>query len=54
VVVYDLSLVGIAFMKFETNSPTLVDRHRPLLPAITLELVKTHTLQGTQVTYVNR
>lgn len=48
-IVDDLYLVGVALAEFETDAPTLVDRHCPLSFAVALQLVQSDTLQRAQV-----
>jgi hypothetical protein len=49
VIIDDLDVVGIALAKFEADTPALVDRHRPLSPPVTFELVKADASQRTQI-----
>jgi hypothetical protein len=44
-VIDDLNLVSVTFAEFKTDTPAIVDRHRPLALAIALELVKTDAFQ---------
>ena len=48
-VVDDLDIVGIALTKLEANSPARVHGHRPLVFAITSELVEADAPQRTKV-----
>jgi hypothetical protein len=48
-VIYDLDVVSVALAKFETNTPAIVDRHRPLPPPIALELMEADALQRTEI-----
>jgi hypothetical protein len=49
VIVDDLHVVGVAFPELETNTPTLVDRHRPLSFAVAFELVQPDAPQGAEI-----
>ena len=48
-VIDDLDRVGMALAKFEADTPALVDRHRPLAAAVTLELVEADASQWAQI-----
>lgn len=48
-IVDNVHVIGVALAELETNPPWAVDGHRPLPPAITLQLVKPHALQRTQL-----
>ena len=48
-VVDDLHVVGITLAKLEADPPGAVHRHRPLIPACSLELVQADALERTQV-----
>ena len=48
-VVDDFHVEGIAIMKYKTDAPAAVDRHRPLAGTITLQLVQPNALERTQV-----
>jgi hypothetical protein len=48
-IVDDLDVVSVALFKLETNAPARIHGHRPLMSAITFELVKPDTPQRAQV-----
>ena len=48
-VVDDLHVMGVTPAELETYPPGAVHGHRPLIPACSLELVESDTLERTQV-----
>jgi hypothetical protein len=50
VVINNLDVVGVAVAKFETNSPTAIDDHRPLTFAFAFELVQANPAFGNEKT----
>src|SRR4051812_5224017 len=48
-VVHELDVVSVALAEFETNAPTVIDRHSPLAPPIALGLVKANAFQWTKI-----
>ena len=44
-----LPRTGIAFLEFKTDTPAVIDRHRPLIPSIPLQLMQPDALQRTQI-----
>src|SRR2546423_2808909 len=49
VIIDDFDIEGIAFAEFETDAPTIVHSHRPLVLPLALELVQTDALEWAQV-----
>ena len=45
-IIYDFDFVGVALAEIEANSPAVVNRHRPLPPAVAFELVKPTLFNG--------
>jgi hypothetical protein len=48
-IIDDFDVVGVAFGEQEADTPTAVDGHSPLAFPVTLELVKSYALEGTQI-----
>jgi hypothetical protein len=49
VVVGDLDFVCVALAEFKADAPSLIDGHRPLVPALTLELVEPDAFERAEI-----
>src|SRR5687767_3134129 len=48
-IVDDFNVECVAFAEFETDAPAVVHGHRPLIPAVALQLVQPNALERAQV-----
>jgi hypothetical protein len=53
-IVNDLDLESVAVRKFEAQTPSPIDRHRPLISPAALELVKSDASQVAQLVEIRR